>query len=374
MTARDSRFNRQIAEEAAEWFVDFSVGDVDSEQRARFHRWLRTSPVHVRAYLQVTAIWEEADLLELTPEAMEELARQVASGVSVVPLRAAERAEVARSGAAMGDQPHTPATPGFRPRLQWRHMAVAASVALLGILIGAVLWMRQDQGVSYATAIGEQRIITLADGSVVKLNSRSRLRVSFSEQLRSVELFEGQALFEVAKNPRRPFVVTSGKTSVRAVGTQFDVYRKGAGTVVTVVEGQVAVSGDASLVGASSRQEPIPSATGAGAGGAVLLSAGEQVVVMPAAPLAPQSVNVEATTAWTQNKLVFDAAPLSEVVAEFNRYSPTPLVIEDPALDQVRISGVFTSTSVDHLVEFLEQRFAAEAQLRDGQLHLVSRP
>jgi transmembrane sensor len=366
MKARDPGFNQQIAEEAAAWFVDFSVGDVEPEQLAQFNEWLRTSAIHVRAYLQVTALWEDAELLKLDAAALEALARKIASEGNVIPLRQADtRAPAIEPKAAPNVAAVTPPPP---PTLRnGRRFVIAACASLLSVVVGFAAWTGADRGVTYATQTGEQRTVTLTDGSMVQLNSQSRLRVSFSEQERRVELIDGQALFEVAKNPARPFVVVSGTTSVQAVGTQFDVYRRSAGTVVTVLEGRVAVSGD-------TVRGPAPSKLESTGSGAVLLSAGEQIIVTPTAILAPQATNVEAAIAWTRKKLVFDAAPLSEVVAEFNRYSHQRLVLDDAALDEIRISGVFASGGVEHLVQFLQQRFDVIATTSDDQIHLSRAP
>jgi transmembrane sensor len=375
MDARDTGFNRQIAEQAAEWFVDFSVGDVEPEQLVRFNLWLRTSPVHVRAYLQLTAFWEDAELLKLDSEAMETLARQVASGGNVVSLQTAQT-DAAVDGqlrsAARSAEPERAFERRSRP--MFRPPAIAASVALLCAFIGVAFWAGPLDGETYVTETGEQRMVTLTDGSVVQLNSQSRLRVSFSEQTRLVELIEGQALFEVAKNAARPFVVVSGRTRVRAVGTQFDVYRKRAGTVITVVEGRVAVSDEVAR-GRGPLASPdagSPQKVGSD-GAAVLLSAGERVTVTSAAILAPQRTNLEVATAWTQKKLVFDAAPLSDVVAEFNRYSRQRLILEDATLEEVHISGVFAATSVDHLLQFLQERFDVEVEQQDEQIRISRR-
>ncbi len=129
-----------------------------------------------------------------------------------------------------------PEASGMPPR-RWGAGSPLPRAASLLSVIGFAVWTRADRGVTLCNGDGEQRS-RHADrwlGGAAQL--QSRLRVSFSEQIRTVELIDGQALFEVAKNPARPFVVVSGKTSVRAVGTQFDVYRKSAGTVVTVLEG-----------------------------------------------------------------------------------------------------------------------------------------
>ncbi len=186
-----------------------------------------------------------------------------------------------------------------------------------------------------------QRSITLADGSVVNLNARSRIKVHLSKTERNVELVQGQALFQVAHDPGRPFVVRSGSASVRVVGTLFDVYRKKNGTTVTVIEGRVAVrrpcpregSGGASSLSVAEEKgrhaatlgDPSASTENVGEEGTprvkVLLSAGEQLTVARDAVEQPTHADIAAATSWTQRRLIFDSAPLSEVVDEFNRYN-----------------------------------------------------
>ncbi|MEJ1966665.1 MAG: FecR domain-containing protein [Gammaproteobacteria bacterium] len=234
------------------------------------------------------------------------------------------------------------------------------------VLIGGALlsWYELYRATEYSTEVGEQRSVRLSDGSTVQLNSRSKLRVRFDPSQRVVELIEGQALFHVAKNAARPFIVRSAQTSVRAVGTRFDVYKKQAGPVVTVIEGRVAVSGgfprglpssDAreasngseSSVG-SRAVSPDPRGTAStqvDAPGAedlaILLSAGEQLAVTARTTVRPTRANVAAATAWTQRELILDGAPLSLVAEEFNRYSSRRLIAEDhgdPSCDSVECS------------------------------------
>jgi transmembrane sensor len=195
--------------------------------------------------------------------------------------------------------------------------------------------MRFLRVATYTTATGEQRSIVLADGSLVELNSRSKIQVRFSEQQRSVSLLDGQALFQVAKDRARPFVVASDGTTVRALGTQFDVYKKPNGTVVTVVEGRVAIL----------RKRA-----------AVYLGAGEQLIVTPMSEQKTAHPNVASATAWTQRQLIFESASLSDVAQEFNRYNERQLVIEDSNIHDFHISGVFSSTDPASLIRFLRQR------------------
>jgi transmembrane sensor len=224
----------------------------------------------------------------------------------------------------------------------------------------------------YSTNVGEQRWLTLTDGSVIELNARSRVKVEYTSDARRVDLLEGQALFHVAKNKQRPFIVDTGDTRVRAVGTSFDVYRAKNGTVVTVIEGRVAVgtSQQPTRAGSSGSQSERAalgsysarrvgresSSSGAGglaATGEILIAAGEQLVVTPAAVPQPKPADIATVTAWSRKSLVFDASPLTSVAEEFNRYSVRPLVIEDAALADFRVSGVFSSVDPMLLIRFL---------------------
>jgi transmembrane sensor len=213
--------------------------------------------------------------------------------------------------------------------------ALAASVLLIAAAL--LVWMQMFRGV-YEAGIGEQRVIALEDGSQVDLNARSRLRVRFTDGVRSVDLLSGQALFRVAKDKARPFVVRSGNASVRAVGTQFDVYRKSAGTIVTVVEGSVAVA---------------PTKAPAVASNVAVLTAGQQIVVTSSTLPEPRLADVAIATAWTQQRLAFSRARLAEVVEEFNRYNKRQLFIKDKALADFRISGNFPSADPAPLLGFL---------------------
>jgi transmembrane sensor len=354
--------NAQILEEAAAWFIDLTESDANPATRNGFNTWLRRSPEHVRAYLSVSAFWEDADQLGTAATDLDTLIARARAGQNVYALERDTRVvePAARSGSAAQVR-------SARKRL----LAFAASLLLVS---GASFlgWYAYSQHNTYATQIGEQRSITLEDGSLVELNSLSRVRVHFAGHERGVELLQGQALFKVAKDAARPFVVRSSGMSVRAVGTQFDVYRKRSGTVVTVVEGRVAVKAAVPDRGvpAASGQSPSP-------GPAlipVLVAAGEQLVVTPTAMSRPTRANVSQATAWTEKKLVFESTPLREVVEEFNRYNRQQLVILDPELDSYHISGVFPSTDSSRMVEFLRQRFGVTLSRSGDELEISRRP
>jgi transmembrane sensor len=328
--------NTQIYEEASDWLVKHRTGELGEADRVAFDSWLRTSPTHVRAYLEMSEIWEDAAALDpATSASVDELIARAQGEGNVVALSP----KVADRGAVTD------------ARTAWKVPAralLAASVAVVCVGGGVFAWL--NRAPVYSTGVGEQRSLTLDDGSMVTLDTRTRIRVRFSARERDIDLLEGQALFRVAKNDRQPFVVQSDAAAVRAVGTEFDMYRQRAGVTVTVLEGRVAVT-------ASSEQRR--------ADDAVLVPAGQQVAVLWSAEVTPSAIaDVAAATAWTQRRLIFESTPLSAVVEEFNRYNTRRLVIADPKLSSFHVSGVFSSTDPALLVQFL--RMQAEIAVRES--------
>ena len=385
--------NRQILDEASEWFVDFRVGDVDADARRRFDEWLRRSPEHVRAYWEIAKTYVDLpranSMGKLKVDELIAYARSDAN-TNIVPLPMSSGTRASSSMRAETPRADVPDSAG-RPSARFRRpFSAAASVAFV-LVMAAVFYWQTHRYPLYATDIGEQRSITLADGSTVDLNARSKLRIEFSKTERRVELLEGQALFQVAKNRHRPFLVRSGDALVRAVGTQFDVYRKDSSTTVTVLEGRVAVYSTAhvertkaasqhdlprastmdsssnsitpnarSFSDSSSTTAEVPDSalTGPSNSGAVFLSAGEQVTMRPdvIGTPTPQSADLNAATAWMQRKLIFEGSKLSAVVDEFNRYNRKQLIIEDQRLGDFQISGVYSSTDPSSLLRFLQDQ------------------
>jgi len=356
-TTPTPKWNAPIYQAACEWFVEFRSGEPDESARRAFHAWLQSSPAHMAAYLEVAALWGESGAVEVRRRwPVEALIQQGRADTSnVFPFQ-----QVAEPLPAVLPQ----VSPG-KKRAWVRLAAVAASILLLvtaGTLVALVVYQRD----SYATVTGEQRSITLSDGSTVQLNARSKLHVRFSAQRRDVELLEGQALFQVAKDPRRPFVVSANNTQIRAVGTEFDVNRRRIGTTVTVLEGTVVVESD---VYTALDREGVPDSRGASLPppreshemrrhrrGNVLLAAGEQLTVTPTASAKSPHPNVATATAWAQRQMIFETTSLAEVVEEFNRYNRRQIVIRDPRLDDFQIDGVFSSTDPSALISFLRTR------------------
>ncbi len=381
------KLNREILEEASEWFVEFRVGDADAAARERFDQWLRRSPEHVRAYWEIAQTYVTLPVPSPNRINVAELIAYAHSEGNVVSIGPAGRRGEPRAAAA------GPPPPADQEGRRWptrRRILVAAVFACVVAASGILLWQMKRYP-TYSTDIGERRSLTLTDGSTVELNARSSVRIEFSGAERRVELLTGQALFQVTKDKHRPFIVASDEATVRAVGTQFDVYRKTAGTTVTVLEGRVAVYPMAqvnSSSGSAGTSPPEATATplhvqvqtragspGSGvadaapvllpapsgpespsAGGAVFLSAGEQVTVTPEAMAAPRRADLTVALAWTQRKLIFDGSKLSDVAAEFNRYNRRQLLIEGAALSDFHVSGVYSSTDPASLLRFLRQQ------------------
>lgn len=368
MTHEKSRrlLNEQIGEAAADWLVAFCEGEVDASGREAFMEWLRSSPEHVRAYLRISALWEDEDLFARSRKLdADALVQRALAESNVVCLPGAD---IGMRGTGDG----RPAPPPPVQRRGVRRFAVAASVLVATIGITSLVWLHAEAPLVYQTAVGEQRTVTLSDGSTLSLNARSKVVVKYDETRRAVDLVEGQALFRVARNPQRPFIVHSDSAIIRAVGTQFDVSRRPDKTVVTVVEGRVAVS-ETKVAGrgGSSALAPGSKSSSAEPGAARFVSAGEQVIATASALTTVQRADVAAATAWTDGKLVFRSSPLAEVIDELNRHTPRRFVIEDEQLADVRISGIFSFTDTAQLTDFLRERFGVTVRETDGEIRLA---
>jgi transmembrane sensor len=186
----------------------------------------------------------------------------------------------------------------------------------------------------YETEIGKTRSITLEDGSRIVLDTSSRVRVDYSETARDVELLEGQAHFDVAKNRSRPFRVRTAFAEVVAVGTSFDVAARPQRTTVTLIEGRVNVRSVVERPGAEQQPES--------------LTPGQQLEVSGDGHfLDKKPVRLASVTSWQRGTIDLDDVPLSEALATLNRYSTTKIVIEDASLHSRRVSGVFVTGDVE---------------------------
>jgi transmembrane sensor len=330
--------NDQISREAAEWLVEFRTGDIDGAGRREFDVWLRASPEHIRAFIEMAVLWHEGGAID--PRRQLEIAA-IGDGATVLPLPIDRAAPRAAAHPAEGN-PRS----GRARAVGW---ALAASLLVAAFAVALIARSGLLGGPTYTAALRAPRSIVLPDGSRVLLDSKSRLQVSFTAARRRVALLQGQALFYVVNDPHRPFLVHTGDTVVRDVGTVFNVNRLGGGTVVTVVEGRAAV----------------------GAAQPIYLSAGEQLDVR-AGPFSPRPIHVDVSSeiAWTQGEVVLESATLTEAAQVFSRYATRRLVADDLGKSPLRVSGVF-STDPDFLIRYLRGRPDILVTETDSEVHIV---
>jgi len=241
-------------------------------------------------------------------------------------------------------------------------LGIAAAIVLVAVG-GLFLWTQQPD--VYSTRAGERRVVTLADGSQVALDSKSEVKVRYSAQARELTLTSGQARFDVAHDVERPFSVTARGHRVIATGTSFNVDLFGPSVLVTLIEGHVVVSEAPTF----SLQANIDSQISR-----IALDAGEQVVFSPKAPPSVAHVNLGQATAWENGEVVFENDPLPVVVARINRYARHGVVIADTQAAQLRISGVFHTGDIDGFVSTIAAYLPVRAdKSADGTTRLTHR-
>ena len=234
-----------------------------------------------------------------------------------------------------------------------------------------IIWQLSPYGYEaglYKTGLGEQKVVELSDHSHIALDARTRLRVRFSPDARMVQLLEGQAQFSVAKDPARPFTVEAGSKTIVAVGTVFVVEYIDSQVHVAMVEGKVDVlfhnpSGSAIVPVADSKSHNAP----------IELSAGEALAVRAdGASTILRKADIEAATAWRQGKVIFRDQTLAEAVHRLNRYSRQQVIVDDPALAQIKvISGVFDSGDAQAFAEAMQAYLPVAADFSQGSvIHL----
>jgi len=353
-----------ILEEASGWFIAMREPRVPTDVRESFADWLRASPLHVRAYLEIASVWSDAAHISRDLPEAASLSEEAAETGNVVPLPAFHARPLTLTEAPVG-----------RRRLfGW----LAAAMLLVFVAGGAFARWLAERAPIYQARIGEQRVLVLEDGSVLRLNARSRVRVDMSEHLRRVDLLEGQVLVYVAKDSARPFVVQNGSVAIKAVGTAFDVNQRSSGTVVTVIEGRVVVDGAADPAAgrgmARFRMRPAGTVQDEGRS-PVTLVAGERIVISPKGLLGHKvEADVAAATGWLEHTLTFQGETLSTVVEELNRYSKTPIVIADDSLARMRINAVLRSSSPESFLRFARRIEGVEVTESETEIRISRRP
>jgi transmembrane sensor len=280
-----------------------------------FRRWLQEDAVNARAFELATDVWNEAANL-----------RQIVPPVAIAHRQV--RGRLHRQ------------SPG-RFRATWAALATAA-VAL--IVIGIALHLRAGD---IGTAVGEQRLLTLEDGTRIYLNTATRVVVHYDDRSRRVELKAGEAIFNVAKRPGWPFIVTAGDRQVTALGTSFLVRRDEQRVAVTLMEGKVVVS-SLSSPAVTTLDEAGSTVTGQSETGVsqphndtYMMAPGERLTFSGRAIAQLDTPSLEKATAWRRGQVVLDDTQLAAAAVEMNRYSSVKLVIEDPQTRNLLVNGLF---------------------------------
>ncbi len=344
-TFKDEQIELAIEHRATEWFVMHRERPLEPGERREYLQWLQASPRHVRAYLNVV---EMAGKLS---GALREVGAEGQSAVDPAPRE---------SGIDVSDDHFLQygAPNSERPRLRRGWVAAAAAIAL--VALGVAYWSVKSVGPKPLYVPAEkQRMLTLEDGSILHLNSDTRVVLRYSPMQRLIELKEGQGLFDVKHDARRPFIVRAGALDVVALGTEFQVRRLGERTDVTVLEGRVEVMGERTDASTPART--------------VRLGPGQQATYTSLRLSSQRTLQDAASeTAWAREEIKFASARLRDVAAQFNRHTGASIEIEDESLRDYRVSGVFQAYDLDSFLAYLGQ-FDGVVIERDGDEVLVRR-
>jgi len=310
------------------------------------------------AWLRLNSSWQQTTRLKT-------LGAQVPRGTVPTPEQTSvpffNSSEEGNPGASTAVKAGLPESTRKRPA--WFDVRVRVAAAVLVCSTITLAWYLIPRGPSYETAVGVLQAVPLADGSRVTLNTNTHINVHLTTNEREVNLTQGEAYFEVAKDSTRPFVVMAGDKRVVAVGTQFSVRRDGEDVRVFVTEGKVEVEGVA-----ATGSNTVQHATQLDAGSIAHASADGLVVQKK--PLA----EVEQFLSWRSGYLAFDRTPLAAAAAEFNRYSKRQIVIEDPAVAAILVGGNFRATNVEAFVRLIESDFPIAATVEPDRIILTGVP
>jgi transmembrane sensor len=339
-TSMDPDIVRQTADLVARLYS----GNMSAAEEEAFNIWLSANPAHRLEYERMLDIWDDLDALAGDPE--------------------------------LGT--------GDRGRSLWRRWALVAS-AVLSISLFTYWIQRPDPNgtggdfTAYSTGVGEQRVVTLADGSRITLNTNSSIRIGYSGAQRRAVLDKGEVFFDIAKDRFRPFTVEMGTQTITVLGTRFNVYRRGAEVTVAVVEGVVAVHQKGHPLKVRS---VIPPDRGNEAG--PIIEAGDQYRLDAGAVMTfEERAEVVSTTTlddsgryreWHSGVVTFDDEPLHAVVQEINRYTDRKIMIADADIMDLRVSGVLHLREVDQVLLGLEQAFPLDITFSDEGVMIRRRP
>jgi len=306
--SHDSEADETARKQAIEWYARLRLDALTPQERAACDAWRAASPENDRHFRALEALWAASDALP-----RERLQ-------AILLRRAAD-----------------PAPPAARRAMIWGLGAGCAALAAAAV-IGWPRWRDRTPAfaMELATVKGERRTFSLPDGTVLTLNTGSRVSVRYFDDRRLATLAAGEALFSVAHDAARPFSVDAGPAEVRVLGTVFDVRRDDDRVWVGVESGTVSFSTGAWW----DRQT-------------VRLDAGHVAQARGGSMVSPGLANVADLTAWRSGRLIFRDTAMGTVVAELNRYLDRPLRLAEPRLASLRVGGTFSIDDPQSMIEAL---------------------
>jgi transmembrane sensor len=308
----------EVRAEAAAWIARLRDERRGRDLEAEFQKWLYDSDENRRAFNRMTQVWEQAGKIRM---------------------RAADDALAIRKVR----------------RSRFSPWAATLAATFVLVVITAVYYWRDN---ALVTAIGQQQIRVLRDGTRVVLNTDTRIEVNYDEHMRRVRLVRGEAWFDVSKHPTWPFLVSVGNQEVRALGTSFIVrHDTDQDLSVTLVDGRISV---ASVAGDG---EALPQAS-------QVLTPGQRLVISRHHAPEVDRPELSRVTAWERGRVEFDETPLEDATSEMNRYTTTRVIVADTGVAQLRIGGVFRAGDSDEFVKIVTAAFGLRAARNGGDIVL----
>jgi transmembrane sensor len=337
----------QTEQFAAAWLIRRQSGSWTETDQAELDGWLAASSLNMVAYLRLELAWEDSGRLKAIATSATQDSPPRASELNFSPFfDASPEAAATRTGVAAAATATvgnlTVAPPSRQGR--GRQLGLAAGVLLM-LGITAYLYVASVfSGDRYSTPVGGIASVPIADGSKVTLNTDSLIRVTLADRMRRVQLDKGEAFFQVAKDPTRPFVVVVGSKKVIAVGTEFSVRRDEGDIQVVVTEGKVRIEAAGSSEGVTTDSA-----------GDVFLTPGNIARASDAGVMVQTKTlpEVEQQLTWRTGVLTFRKSTLAAAALEFNRYNVQKIVIDDPTIAALPIEGNFRATNVGAFAHLL---------------------
>jgi transmembrane sensor len=318
---RTGTLSAQLRRDAAVWIARLHSPERDERVDAGLRRWLNESAEHRAAFERANELWEATARLP----------------ASLVPRNPPVRQ---------------------RSRFTATWMKVGFATTFIALIGAFTLLMYQDGSLS--TGVGEQRILTLEDGTRISLNTATRVIIDYDRHARRVKLTSGEALFEVAKHPDWPFVVTAADRTITALGTAFVVRRSQDDLAVTLVEGKIEVDA------VEPAMQEMPALK--------IATPGQRVTYSDGVSARVDHPNVDSLTAWRRGQVVLESTRLADAVIEMNRYSTVHLSLQGEAAGDVRISGVFRAGDTNLFARAIAETYHLTVIEQNGALVLSGVP